>query len=73
MLDQIAKDLTKRRGRTGPDRDLGVARVDPPGANPALADLERPAHLQDPVEDLGQEERVDDVPPDLHLFDHSGV
>ncbi len=57
----------------GADRDPGVARVDPPGADLAFADLERPAHLQDPVEDLGQEQRVDDMSPDLHLFDHARV
>ena len=57
-------------GRAGPDGDPGVARVDPPGADRALADLERPAHLEDAVEDLGQEQRVDDVAADLDLLDH---
>ena len=41
--------------RSAPDGDPGVAGVDPPGADPALPDLEGPPHLEDPVEDLRQE------------------
>ena len=55
----------------GLDRDPRVARVDPPDADLALADLERPAHLKDAIEDLGQEQRVDDVPADLDFLDRA--
>ena len=69
VLDQVAQDRVERLVVVGPDRDPGVARVGPPHADLALADLERPAHQQDAVEDLGQEQRVDDVAADLDLLD----
>ncbi len=55
----------------GPDRDPRVARVGAVHADLALADLERPPHQQDAIEDLGKQERVDDVAADLDLLDHA--
>ena len=72
VLDQVAEDRVELAGGGRPDGDPGVARVDPPRADPALADLERPPHLEDPVEDLRQQQRIDDVAADLDLFHGRG-
>ena len=71
MLDQVAQDRLERLVAVGPDRDPGVARVGTAHADLALADLERSAHQQDAIEDLGQQQRVDDMAADLDLLDHA--
>ena len=71
VLDEVAQDRLERLVVVGLDGDPGVARVGSPHADLALADLERSPHQQDAVEDLGQEQRVDDMAADLDLLDHS--
>ena len=68
MLDQVSEDRVDRLGAIGPDPDAGVARVGSANTDLALVDLEAAAHLQNAVEDLGQQERVDDVTADLDLI-----
>ena len=69
MLDQVADDRVDRLGAVGPDADPRVARVGSANADLALVDLEAAAHLQDAIEDLGQQERVDNVAANLDLVD----
>ena len=71
MLDQVSEDRRQRLVTVGLDRDPRVARIGAMHADLALADLERPPHQQDAVEDLGKQERVDDVAADLDLLDHA--
>ena len=72
VLDQVSQDRVDRFGRVRPDRDPGVARIRPADPDLAFVDLERPPHLKDPIEDLGEQERVDDVAANLDLIDHAG-
>ena len=71
MLDQVSEDGVERFLVVGPDRDPRVARVGAMNADLALADLERAAHQQNAIEDLGKQERIDDVAADLDLFGHA--
>ncbi len=69
MLDEIAENFLERLGRIGPDRDAGVAGIDSPRADHAFSDLELAPHLENPVQNLGQDERVDDMTVNLDLLD----
>ena len=71
VLDQIAQDGLEHFLIVGPDRDPRIARIGAAHADLALADLERAAHQQDAIQDLGQEQRVDDVTANLDLLDHA--
>ena len=72
VLDQVAEDGVDRLGRLRLDPDPRIARVGSPNADLALVDLERAPHLENPIEDLGKQQRVDDVSPDLDLVDGPG-
>lgn len=67
MLDQVSEDRVDRFGAIGPDPDPGIARVGSADSDLALVDLEAASHLENAVEDLGQQERIDDVSADLDL------
>ena len=69
MLDEIGEDLVECLLRLRLDGDAGVARIDPPRADLALANLERSADLQDPIQDLRQDQGIDDMAANLDLFD----
>ena len=71
MLDQVAQDRAERLVIVGLDRDPCIARIGPVHADLALADLERSAHQEDAIQDLGQEQRVDDMAANLDLLDHA--
>ena len=60
-------------GRTADHAQLGVARIVAPLADADLADLELSAQCHDLVEDLGQDQTVDDVPDNLHVFHERGL
>ena len=72
VLDQVAEDGVDRLRSVRLDPDPGVARVRPADTDLALVDLEGAAHLENSIEDLGKQQRVDDVPADLDLVDGPG-
>ena len=60
-------------GRTADHPQLGVAGIVAPLADADFADLELSAQRHDLVEDLGQNQAVDDVPDNLHVFHERGL
>ena len=72
MLDQVAQDGVDHLGSVCRDADAGVARVRTANTDLALVDLEASSHLENPIQDLGKKQRVDDVAPNLDLVDGAG-
>ena len=56
MLDQVSEDRVDCLGVISPDPDPGIARVGSADSDLALVDLEAAAHLENAVQDLGQQE-----------------
>ena len=60
-------------GRAADHSQLGVARIVATLPDADLADLELSAQAHDLIEHLGQNQAVDDVPDNLHVFDKRGL
>ena len=69
----LGEDALEDLGGVGPDLDADVRRVVLPLADAELLDLVAGPAGEDGVEDLGQQQRVDDVAVQLDLFDELGL
>src|SRR5215217_3954510 len=62
------QNVLKERTRCGINHNAGLRRLIPPLADSHMLKLEGPAHHQNDVQDLGQDQRVNDVSTDADGF-----
>ena len=58
-------------GARGLHGDPRKARINPARADPAFPDFERAAHLENAIENLGQQQRVENVAANLDFFNRA--
>ncbi len=69
MVGDLSEDFLHKLGRGGPNLDDGGTGIVAGLADHDFGDAELAAVCRDRVEDLGQNEAIDDMAGDFHLFD----